>query len=416
MLSALLISDIHFRTNERLGGPDLDIELRRSLLQFIPELRDRLPGISLVLVCGDVAYHAVGHEYALATEFLREVKAALRDARVLVIPGNHDIDREITKMADQRTWRSSVRSESLSSAKRDARLMKLLNDPDAGPGLFAPLAAYNKFAADYGCDVSVNDPDPYWSASVPIDDRYQAEIRGMTSVLISDAHDNAAEDGLVLGDFQSNLPPSGSAGVVSVTLCHHPYTWLLDGKEQKKRLRKRSALHITGHDHEHGIVVDGGSVHLRAGAFQPTRDDARWAPRLYGLAIGVNETDDSCSGSVEIVSAIWSPDEDKFVIDIEETQQIRVIRAEDAPPVETPDPEIVRLTERLSALQSSDLLDVAEAIEADLGALTAGLEHEIPERLMQHALGEHLLSQLWVVTEERHGGQRSRPNPFEEVR
>src|SRR5437867_5229131 len=85
MLSALLISDIHFRRNERLGAPDRDIELRNGLLQFLPELREHIPGISLVLVCGDVAYHAVEHEYALAKEFLREVQAALRGARVLVI-------------------------------------------------------------------------------------------------------------------------------------------------------------------------------------------------------------------------------------------------------------------------------------------------------------------------------------------
>jgi hypothetical protein len=55
MLSALLISDIHFKRNKRLGVPDRDIELQNGLINFIDELRDKLPDISLVLVCGDVA-------------------------------------------------------------------------------------------------------------------------------------------------------------------------------------------------------------------------------------------------------------------------------------------------------------------------------------------------------------------------
>ena len=42
MLSALLISDIHFRREKRVGGSDRDIELRNGLLQFLPELRERL--------------------------------------------------------------------------------------------------------------------------------------------------------------------------------------------------------------------------------------------------------------------------------------------------------------------------------------------------------------------------------------
>src|SRR4051812_19468468 len=109
MVSALLISDIHFTRNERLGGPDRDVDLRNGLLAFVGELREMLPELSVVLVCGDVAFQAVEHEYALAREFLREIQAALRGAKVLVIPGNHDIDRRIASRADQRTWRSSIR-------------------------------------------------------------------------------------------------------------------------------------------------------------------------------------------------------------------------------------------------------------------------------------------------------------------
>lgn len=416
VLSALLISDIHFRRNERLGTPDRDIELRNGLLQFLPELRERLPDISLVLVCGDVAYQAVEHEYALAKEFLRDVQAALRGARVLVVPGNHDIDREAARTADQRAWRSSLRSATLSDDQREAKLMDFLNDVDAGPGLFEPLAAYNKFAADYGCDISVSEPSPFWNTLIPLSDRYQAEIRGMTSVLISDSHDNSGPDRLLLGEFQAaDLVPGGKPGVLSITLCHHPYPWLFDGTRQKQKLRHRSALHITGHDHQHEIVRNAAqrSIHLCAGALQPTRDGA-WAPRLYGLSFDVQETETSCSASVVIVSAIWDRDADKFVIDVDEREEINLKCADTEAVVEAPAHEIARLTERYGALQPADRLSVALEVGVNLGSLADGPPHEIPQRVIDHARDQNLLHILWERVELRHG-QQTGANPFEEL-
>lgn len=424
VLSALLISDIHFRRNERLAAPDRDIEVRNGLLRFLPELSDRLSDISLVLVCGDVAYEAVEHEYALAKKFLREIQAGLCDPRVLVIPGNHDVDRDVANTADQRMLRSSLRSTVLTDDDRDTKLEELLNDPDSGRALFDPLAAYNRFAADYGCAVSVVDPGPYWTVSIRVSDGYRVQVRGLTSVLISDSHDNDADDRLLLGEFQTADLQNGEPGVIGITLCHHPYSWLFDGCRQKMKLRHRSALHITGHEHDHDIITGrehdhdtsrhgaAEGIHLCAGALQPRRDPT-WVPRLYGLSLDVKETDDDCSGSVVIVSAVWDRGADGFVIDVDQTVQIPVMRAEQGPAVETVEREVVRLTERVGALQSGDRLSVAKEINMDLGELTAGPSFEIPRRLVNHAQERNLMAKLWELTERRHG-HPSCSNPFQE--
>ena len=411
VLSALLISDIHFRREQRLGGPDRDIELRNGLLRFLPELRELLPEISLILVCGDVAFQAVEHEYALAREFLQEVQAELRGARILLIPGNHDIDREIATRPEQRMWRSSLRLKKLSVDNRDDKLMELLNDAEAGPGLFEALTAYNSFAAQYQCAISVRDPNPYWHATVPINDRYRAEIRGLTSVLISDSHDNKSTDRLVLGEFQAADLASGTPGVVNVTMCHHPYTWLFDGQRQENKLDRRCALHITGHDHDHEIVRNGGDlgVQLRAGALQPRRNP-EWAPRLYGLSFDVDEGDEACSASIRIVSALWVRETDGFVIEVDKTEKVLIRQAEEAIAPGS-DPRILRLTERLGSLQTGDLWSVAAEMGADLGALSDGPFYEIPQRLVELAEKQGQLPELWRLTELRRG-QQERDNPF----
>jgi len=412
VLSALLISDIHFRREKRLGGSDRDIELRNGLLQFLPELRERLSTISLVLVCGDVAFEAVEHEYALAREFLREVQAELGGARILVIPGNHDVDRQIAARANQRVWRSSLRLPALSEDERDDRLMELLNDAQAGPGFFEPLAAYNDFAAQYKCDVSVKEPNAYWHTTVPINDRYRVDIRGMTSVLVSDSHDNDSTDRLVVGEFQAADLVSGRPGVVNITMCHHPYSWLFDGRRQQNKLDRRSALHITGHEHNHEIVRNGRErgIQLRAGALQPTRDPD-WAPRLYGLSFEVDEAHEPCTVRVTIVSAAWNREDDRFVVDVDQTEEVAISRGEEAiAPI--PDPRSLRLTEPLGGLQTGDLWSVASEMGADLGELVDGPFYEIPDRLVELAEGQGRLAELWQLTELRHG-QQEKENPFE---
>jgi hypothetical protein len=329
---------------------------------------------------------------------------------VLVIPGNHDIDRVIASTPDQRAWRSSLRSPRFDDDDRDTAFIELLERPDSGPGLFAPLDAYNQFAADYGCDVAVG--SPFWSVEVPIDERYRVEIRGMTSVLISDSYDD--DDLLLLGDFHgADLVHGGAPGVINVTLCHHPYDWLLDGDRQKEKLRHRSALHITGHDHEHEVVVDPDTsfIHLCAGALQPTRKP-EWVPRLYGLSINVEEGDEECWGTVKIVSACWDREEDGFVVDVDRTERIPVTCAERELQPEAQERDVRRLVERLGALQPGDRLSIGLALEADLASLTDGPTYEIPQRLVALAEQTGSLSELWELTERHHGGQESGPNPF----
>jgi len=410
LLAALLISDIHFIRHTRLRT-DVDAELRNGLIRFLPHIKARFPDLSLVLVCGDVAYHALDHEYAAAAGFLREVQAALGITRILVVPGNHDVDRSQTISADQRHWRSTPRKSDLDEDERNTALVALMEHDRSGPGLFEPLEAYNRFAAAYGCAVSVE--DAFWQMELPINHRYRARIRGLTSVLISDEHDQ--RDRLLLGDWQVTDLETGP-GTVNVTLCHHPYLWLLDGVRQQARLRRRSTLHVTGHEHAHAVTVDPdrATIHLCAGALQPTRNPD-WDPRLYAVGLDVIESDGAATAVVEVFCARWHRTQDEFREDHDERYSSPV---EFAPPdvvvVEEPAGNIARLVERIAGLQPADRFTVASAIGGDLSELASKPSHQFPPLLVDYAREGDLLRQLWDEVQHMHGDQAGESNPFEE--
>lgn len=413
LISAILISDIHFRkhANDRF---DADLELRNGMLRHIPSLVDEFGDISLILVCGDVAYNASDDQYATAKTFLTEVQAKLGGARVLVIPGNHDIDRKSTKSPDQRKWRATPRGKGMRAQKRVTELSKLLQDERSGGGLLEPLAGYNRFAAAYGCEISSG--DPCWTKRVSIDTAYKAQVRGMTSVLISDENDNKSKERLVLGDMQvTDL--AQEAGVVQLTLCHHPYTWLFDGDLQRDRLRHRSELHITGHDHAHEVKVDDetGKIHVCAGALQPTRN-LTWKPRMYALSLEVSETQKAAKLKIHLAGSIWDPKNDVFVRDVDERFEIPIERgtkgsgSQGAPDA---DEAVIRLVERFSALQPADRTTVATEIGVDFEEISSTPAYELPMIAIRHAEKEGTLSRLWERVELHHGNQATDANPFD---
>ena len=410
-LTGLVLSDIHFRKHERIPT-DVDQELRNGLLEAVPKMIGHLGEIDVILVCGDVAFQARENEYGAARAFLVQVQAATGGARIYVVPGNHDIQWPEARGADQRHLRSGPRQRRLTDDQRDNMMVRLLEDPASGPEIFKALDSYNKFADPFGCAVSVG--APCWTSLIQLSEKFAVEIRGLTSPLVSDKDD---EDDLVLSDIQlADL--TRKPGVINITMCHHPFSCLLDGVRQRPKITNRSALHVTGHEHKHSVHVDPdtGSIHLCAGALQPTRDPA-WDPRLYAFRLDIVESDPP-KAAIRLVSMRWDRDSDGFVQDEEGEYPVKL----DKPPLTLKQPptdpasELVRLKERLSALPPSDRLTAARAVGADLRSLTEGGSHQLPSNLLADAQANHRLGALWAEVERLHGRQENDPNPFEDKR
>jgi predicted phosphodiesterase len=416
LLTILQLSDIHFAHSEG-DTYDLDRDIEDGLLRFLPDLRQRLEAdIDLIVVSGDIAFSGVADQYERAKAFLRNVRSKLENHQipVRVIPGNHDIHRKTTRGPDQRRWRATPRGKSLKPHERQEALNALLKDAESGPGLLEALGAYNDFAASFDC--AIDHTRPHWEHEFALDEGWTLRVRGMTSVLISDDYDE--DDLLVLGELQA-LGLHAKPGEVILSLCHHPYCWLLDGQRLQPKLTHRSHLHITGHVHQHDFKDTAQHVHLRAGALHPPRSE-EVASRFNVITLQIHE---GCNGpelEVALLPLIWDAGQDSFMIDEENCKTCSVVVQAAPKPSAAPDGErllaLSRLTERLGALQYSDRLHCARHIGVRGGAVFAMPVGEQISAIIAHADETDQLAKLWQQVELRHGRQSSEDaNPFGDV-
>lgn len=392
---------------------NVDRELQDGLLGFLPELQQRLGAVGLIVVTGDVAYSGKAREYETAEGFLRDVRSRLRDHTmpVRVIPGNHDVLREATNSPDQDHLRSGPRVAGLDADARGTMLSHMLQDGTQGPALLKPLETYNSFAAGFGCAVSHG--QPYWEHRASLGDGWILRLRGMNSVLLSNHNDG--RDGMVVGGNLQTNAWMKTAGEINVSLCHHPYCWLLDAEELTKRVWNRSHLHITGHVHRHDIDDSKpGHVHLMAGALQPPRKE-KAISRFNGLAFEVVGPADKQQLKLVVVAVRWDADEDRFVFDEPECKECVL----DLVPLPTAcaslppdDPDFDRLRERLTDLPGGQQLDAASKIGLSVGVVLSLTTPEMVDVIMEHARTSSQLTKLWDEVTELHGGQSGQTNPF----
>jgi DNA repair exonuclease SbcCD nuclease subunit len=92
-LTWLHISDFHVRG----GDPyDRDVVLR-ALVKSVARYRDQGRTPDVIFATGDIAHSGKPNEYEIAESFLNELlsKARLERDRLLLIPGNHDVNRDL---------------------------------------------------------------------------------------------------------------------------------------------------------------------------------------------------------------------------------------------------------------------------------------------------------------------------------
>lgn len=419
MLTILQLSDIHFSHKEE-SLFDMYRELQDGLLKFLPELRARVGDIGLILITGDIAFRGVAEQYAKADSFLRDVRSVLGDPLipVRVIPGNHDIHQPDTDSGDQQRWRGGVRG-TMAPHVRDDALNTMLQDKVSGPGLLEPLAAFNEFAAAYDC--MTTPLEPFWEHTMPLTDGWTLKIRGLNSVLISNRLD--ATGRLVLGTVQTT-GWAHAPGEVRLSVCHHPYCWLIDGDEQQPRLQTRGHIHITGHVHAHDVRLHPDDsapehMHLLTGALQPPAKE-QGTPRFNTLTVSVDDDADQHRLTVDLTAVRWEKKpKAAYVIDTANCHTVTMPLG--LGPAATPEPDaltppalaVERLTERFALLPFSDQVHALTAIEMPVSDALQGPAHEIVGRVLSYATAEKHLHDLWDEVQRHHGDQPGEDNPFE---
>lgn len=212
------ISDLHWREKKAYDANVVAQALLKDL-EARTEIASGLEHIDLVFVTGDIAFAAKPEEYQLARRFLAELRKAteVRKDRLFVVPGNHDVDRELAKksqhLADGATDRQKV-NQLLGNAVDRAALMER-------------LGRYRQFTNDLWGKGPHFDSEPYFYVKKRRIAGKQVAILGLNSAWASAS--DADRNNLLLGERQvRDALEQAKKADLRIALLHHPLDWLRD--------------------------------------------------------------------------------------------------------------------------------------------------------------------------------------------
>jgi hypothetical protein len=229
---------------------------------LIADLRDRakldpaLEELDFAVFTGDAAFSGQTPEYQAArAEFFSPVLQAadITPDRLLLIPGNHDVDRAVLAV---------LSADLVQKAQDKQALNQLLTDPRVLRVLLEPFSDYTTFARALAPFEGAE--HPAFGYSRTLDRRgLRVHVLGLNSALFSGHHKDAAgavtdQGFLLLGEPQyiplvSNAPDAD----VTIALVHHPFSWLAESERHtaKALLSTKCDFILHGHEHTPNIEV-----------------------------------------------------------------------------------------------------------------------------------------------------------------
>jgi predicted phosphodiesterase len=423
----LHLSDIHFsKRSSTAYDPDLD--LRRELVADSVRTMDKVKVCSGILVSGDIAFSGKPDEYAKARDWLGELCKLLGcpEEAVWVIPGNHDVDRDVIK----KSGIIQDKHRLLRQGDLENEIRRLHDDEEAFEALQRPLSGYVKFAGGYECL-----PKPkhlYWEDDIEFNDKSILRIRGCNSAFVSGEKDDENENRLVVG--RNQMLPSNAPGVVNLLMCHHPLDWLHDRDALRDSLRARTRICLFGHKHVQRLERSDDTLFVMAGAVHPEKNEGKWEPRYNFLGLSVGNNGGHRHLAVDIWPRIWDDVQKVFKGDLDNNGADRRPYQLPLPPWQPPPPaeaeapkrqrsgtevtaegKIVnpkrRLVYRFHSLPYVTRLEIVTKLKLVAEEDQDLKEEERQIRYFRRAEQNDILDQLWTAVEQQHGKDLSE-NPF----
>lgn len=240
LVRILHVSDFHARAT-------LEADQRRVVEAMIADVRaeQQIRRIDVLVMSGDVAWAGKAAEYGLATKLiLGPLLSTTRLApdRVVLIPGNHDVDRDAIDPYGETGWADAC--------KHRAGALRLMDNEAALDRATARLAGWQSFHRDFYAGVDV-------ARTCSLGRVHHIPLGGLTlSVAALNSAWRASGDSdkgnLLIGERQ--LIPALTAidhAELPLVAVHHPLDWLhsYDSDAARTEFAARGAMVLTGHEH-----------------------------------------------------------------------------------------------------------------------------------------------------------------------
>jgi DNA repair exonuclease SbcCD nuclease subunit len=142
ILRILHLSDLHFRALEKDPVKSFNADVvTTSMLQAIENLVNEGALIDLVIITGDIAFSGKKAEYDVADEFFDRLRkiTGLPNARFFIVPGNHDVDRDMVTKWYIKTWYAFNTQDDITAALTDKNLFPILIQKFTEYNIFANI-------------------------------------------------------------------------------------------------------------------------------------------------------------------------------------------------------------------------------------------------------------------------------------
>ena len=238
-ISILHLSDIHFKRDKDDDNKIFRGDVQDKLLKTIERhLRDK-PALDFIIVTGDIAFSGKKREYEEAEAFFDRLKKIIPDgSELLMVPGNHDVDRdEINKI-----------TASYHVVKNNLVEELLRNDKNKKDFINAKFKYFRKLARQYNSELYNNDSEYFWVRNF---EDNGISFLGLNSSWACEGDEDRYNIALGYPQIKEALGLAGEMPVRIALMHHSHFYWLKDLEAGKCRseLFGKCQLLLHGHDH-----------------------------------------------------------------------------------------------------------------------------------------------------------------------
>jgi predicted MPP superfamily phosphohydrolase len=246
----LHLSDLHFRKDREEDFSDVLFGLGDAVGTMVKDGKNP----DFVVLTGDLVWSGKSPDYQLARKWidkhlLKPIKGFKKE-NLLVIPGNHDVDRD--KIS------STVKYIEQGLRKGNQHeITDVLREADTRNLVLRRQEEYLKFVNGYQPQSRPLEV-PWWSKIHKFDNGISMGFAGLATSLIAYGDDVSDYGSLVLGNYQIQAVFSKLRKVnLRIALIHHPVSYLI-GEERRSVLRyllKNCSIVLRGHLHEQDSLM-----------------------------------------------------------------------------------------------------------------------------------------------------------------
>lgn len=255
----LHLSDMHFGHGNHSEKWDQRLILNKIVSDMENRAEKKLPDPNAVIVTGDIANTGGCEpsqnncEYKDAKAWLENLcdNLKLNNENVYLVPGNHDLQRNLTK--DRKINRLLRELKDHNDSIDNA-----FADTDDRNTLLSLFDKYRSFAEEFGPKNVANRNNTFWHEKLKLDKDISLVIVALNSAFLA-TEDNDFEK-LQLGNEQLGyILEMSKENEIVIILSHHPFEWLADHKTVASWVTNNGHIHLCGHIH------DASSESLRKG-------------------------------------------------------------------------------------------------------------------------------------------------------